>query len=95
MTRVKWASAMVVSLSIFACQVFASPMADSTVRTVQGKVVAVNTMDAPQVIVVSVLIKNNQELIVGATVGAEADMTKDGRPVSLHDMKAGDNVTLT
>ena len=95
MTRIKLVGAMVVSLGILAGPVLAGSMADQAVRMVQGKVVAMNTIDAPQVIVVSVLIKNTEELIVGATVGTEAESTKKGRPIRLHDIAAGEKVAIT
>ncbi|MEW6248775.1 MAG: hypothetical protein AB1555_18990 [Nitrospirota bacterium] len=69
--------------------------ADSSVHRVQGQVVAVNVKDKPPVIVVKAMTAKKQELIVGATVQANASITRGKKPVTLADIKEGETVDLT
>lgn len=69
----------------------ASPL----VRTVSGDVEAVNLAAAPQVIVVKVILPTKEDLIVGATVGADVAITRGKEQASLADVKAGDRVRIT
>lgn len=73
------------------CVVSAS---SETVRTVRGEVVAVNTQDTPQVIVVKAMTAKKQEMIVGATVDQGVKITRGSQRVSLGDIKAGEVVEL-
>ena len=64
-------------------------------RKVNGEVVAVNTSDIPNTIVLRTLTARNRELIVGATVEADADIKRGTQPVSLGDIQIGEKVMLT
>lgn len=74
---------------------FAHAASEGKVLTVKGKVVAVNLKVDPQIIVVKAMTQNKQELIVGATIGKEASITRGDRPVKLADVKVGEAVDLT
>ncbi len=71
-------------------------MADQemVVRRVTGQVVAVNTKDSPNVIVLSATTAKNEELIVGATVGSEVPITRGKQAIRLGDIQVGESVTL-
>ncbi len=73
----------------------AATVSGSPVRRVQGQVVAVNVKDTPSVIVVKTMTAKKQELIVGATVEANASITRGKTPVTLADIKEGETVDLT
>ncbi len=61
---------------------------------VRGEVMAVNVHDTPNVIVIRTTTTKNQELIVGAIVDPDVDITHGSRPVSLRSLKEGDSVVL-
>lgn len=70
--------------------------ARSQLRTVRGEVVAVNRSDTPPVIVVAAKVgKKQEELIVGASVEAGAQITRGTQRLTLSDIKVGQTVELT
>lgn len=71
-------------------------MADQgmSVRWATGQVVAVNTKDTPNVIVISATTAKNEELIVGATVGGQVPVTRGKQAVTLQEIQVGESVTL-
>jgi hypothetical protein len=91
------ASSFVLAVALVFATVSASTAttAGSTVHRVQGQVVAVNVKDKPPVIVVKTMTAKKQELIVGATVEANASITRGKKAVMLADIKEGETVDLT
>jgi hypothetical protein len=73
---------------------FAHAASEGKVLTVKGHVVAVNLNVDPQIIVVKAITQNKQELIVGATIGKGATITRGKKPVALADIKVGEAVDL-
>jgi len=69
--------------------------ADDLVRTVHGRVLAVNVTDTPQTIVVQVILPDKQEMIVGADVPSDVGITKGKQRVGLADIKTGAHVAMT
>jgi hypothetical protein len=67
---------------------------ESSVRTVQGEVVAVNVTDSPHVIVVKAEM-GKKETIVGATVESGVEITRGKQRVSLDSLQVGEKVALT
>jgi hypothetical protein len=67
----------------------------SAARMVQGEVVAVNLQSTPRVIVVKVLLPSQQEMIVGATVGADTAITHGKQTIGLDAIKPGQIVRVT
>src|SRR5437763_16861103 len=67
---------------------------EGKVLTVKGNVVAVNLKSDPQIIVVKAMTQNKQELIVGATIGKGATITRGNKPVKLAEIKIGEAVDL-
>lgn len=61
---------------------------------VRGQVVVINVTDTPNVIVIRTTTANNQELIVGAIVDPEVDISQGKRRVSLRSLKGGEFVDL-
>lgn len=72
---------------------WAEPLSAS--RTVHGKVVAVNVKDSPQVVVIKAMTPKQEELIVGATVAAEAKVTRGKQAIRLDALQPGESVDLT
>ncbi len=66
----------------------------STVRTVNGEVLAVVTDERPQVIVVKTFIAGKKELIVGATLDSDATVSRGKKRVALSDIRIGETVSL-
>jgi hypothetical protein len=66
----------------------------ATMRIVRGEVVAVNLKDDPHVIVVKVTMLNKEELIVGATVSPDTQVTRGKQSVALADIQMGERVVL-
>lgn len=64
-------------------------------RKVNGEVLAVNTYDTPNTIVLRTVTARNRELIVGAAVDSDADIKRGTQPVSLGDIQVGEKVMLT
>ncbi len=67
----------------------------SHARKVNGEVLAVNTYDSPNTIVLRTMTGQNRELIVGATVDLGADIKRGTQPISLGDIQVGEKVILT
>lgn len=62
---------------------------------VRGKVIAVNVKDSPNVILLRAMTgSRNQEVIVGATVHPEVEITRGVRRVRLHSIRVGEVVDL-
>ena len=74
---------------------WSAAQADTAARTVQGKVIAVNTQSTPNVIVVKVILPTNKEMIVGATVKSGVAITRDKQAIGLDGIKPGQTVSLT
>lgn len=64
-------------------------------RKVNGEVLAVNTYDTPNTIVLRTMTGNNRELVVGATVDSGADIKRGREAVGLGDIRVGEKVVLT
>lgn len=64
-------------------------------RTVRGTVVAANVDVDPKTIVVSVMLTNEQELIVGARVMLNTRITRGKETARLGDVKTGEGIELT
>lgn len=69
--------------------------AETTQRTVRGIVTATNVTVDPHTIVVTVLLPNKEELIVGARVPSDTKITHGKQIVKLGDIKAGETVDIT
>ncbi|MGQ0811327.1 MAG: hypothetical protein ACT4OO_08905 [Nitrospiraceae bacterium] len=65
----------------------------AAVHRVQGQVVAVNLKETPPIIVVTTRLAQ-QEMIVGATVGFGASITRGTRRITLDALKVGESVTI-
>lgn len=63
-------------------------------RMVRGTVVAANVDVDPQTIVVSVMLPNEQELIVGARVMPNTRIARGKQTVRLRDVKTGERIEL-
>lgn len=63
-------------------------------RWVTGTVVAVNTDAVPNTIVISSQTWKGQEIIVGAQVNSDADITIDGKHAGLSEVVQGDTVSM-
>lgn len=61
---------------------------------VQGEVMVVNVQDTPNVIVLRGVTSKNVELIVGATVDSEVDITRGDQRVSLSELQVGELVDM-
>ncbi|HEY7532981.1 MAG TPA: hypothetical protein VH681_09425 [Nitrospiraceae bacterium] len=74
-----------------------SDLAGAEGRTyrVQGKVVAINLRDMPNIIVVKTPITLKDEMTVGAVIDAHTKIVRGGKPVALHTIKVGEIVSLT
>ena len=64
-------------------------------RKVSGEVLAVNTYDTPNTIVLRSMTGARRELIVGATVDSAADIKRGTHSVRLSDIQVGERVRLT
>lgn len=69
--------------------------ADTVERTVRGTVVATNIAVDPRTIVVSVVLPNKEEMIVGARVSGDTKIVRGKKTVRLEDVKAGETTTIT
>lgn len=92
----RWSWGMVMGLAVM-CAAVQSVSAESkaAVRAVRGDVVAINVQDNPNVIVVKAMKGSKNELIVGATVGADTKIMRGKEKVGLDALKAGESVELT
>lgn len=61
----------------------------------QGEVIALNTKEAPQILVMRVLTKTGAVMVVGALVDAQTKIEKKGKSVPLDQLREGERVTLT
>lgn len=64
-------------------------------RTVRGTVMAANPAVDPQTIVVKVILPNKEELIVGARVPTDTEITRGTKATKLADLKMGETAELT
>ena len=69
--------------------------ASQIVVSVRGQVVAVNTVDDPRVMIMRVATEGGPEMIIGAIVPDETEITKEGKPIRLDDLVAGETLVLT
>jgi len=93
----RWSLPLVVAMGVglFGTLMSSSGLAfENDALRVQGKVVAVNLGVSPQVIVVRTVSEKNKEVIVGATVNQEVEITKGRRRVGLKTIKVGEIVDL-
>lgn len=72
-----------------------SSSAETIQRTVQGTVVATNVDADPQIIVVEVVLPNQEELVVGASVSTDTTIMKGKQAVLLADIQVGEKATIT
>ena len=73
----------------------ASSSTEGLQRTVQGAVVAVNVDADPQIIVVEVVLPNEVELVVGASVSTDTTIMKGKQAARLADIQVGDKANIT
>lgn len=73
----------------------ASSAAETIQRSVQGTVVATNVDADPQIIVVEVLLPNQEELVVGASVSTDTTIMKGKQAVLLADIQVGEKANIT
>lgn len=72
-----------------------SSSAETIQRTVQGTVVATNVDADPQIIVVEVVLPNQEELVVGASVSTDTTIMKGKQAVLLADIQVGEKANIT
>ena len=61
----------------------------------QGEIIALNTNEVPQIMVMRVMTKTGAEMVVGALVDAKTRIEKEGKSVTLDQLIEGERVTLT
>ena len=61
----------------------------------QGEVIALNTKEVPQILVMRVMTKTGAEMVVGALVNDKTRIEKKGKSVPLDQLIAGERVILT
>lgn len=95
-TYVRWSWGVVIGLAVIGGAV-SSVQAESkeAARTVRGEVVAVNVQDSPNTIVVKAMKGGKDELIVGATVGADTKILRGKQKIGLDALKMGESVDLS
>lgn len=95
-TSVRWSWGIVMGLAVIGA-VVASAQAESktAARTVRGEVVAINVQDSPNTIVVKAMKGSKEELIVGATVGADTKIVRGKQKIGLDALKMGESVDLS
>ncbi len=92
----RWSVGLVMGVAVlWAAAPSVGAESKAAARTVRGEVVAVNVQDSPHTIVVRAMKGGKDELIVGATVGADTTIMRGKQPVDLSALKAGESVNLT
>lgn len=87
---------LVVAVGLMALALPLAPVAaESTQRTVRGTVTAINPAADPQTIVMTVILPNKEELIVGARVPPDTKITRGTRTTQLADLKTGEAAKMT
>lgn len=87
---------LVVAMGLIAITAPLATSATETIqRTVRGTLMATNTADDPQAIVVKVILPNKEELTVGARVPADTKITRGTKATGLADLKVGETTDLT
>jgi len=74
---------------------FSSPQSPPKVFALRGQVVAVNTKETPDILVIRVTTKKGKEMIIGAMVPEHIGMTRSGTAVPFKRVAVGDTVELT
>ncbi|WP_455246118.1 hypothetical protein [Petrachloros mirabilis] len=74
---------------------FTDILAETVQRTVRGTVIATNVTVEPQIIVLRVMLPNKEEMIVGARVPTDTDITRGKQPAGLGDIKVGESAVVT
>ena len=69
--------------------------ASQIVVSVRGQVVAVNTVDDPRVMIIRVATEGGPEMIIGAIVPDETEITQEGKSIRLDALVAGETLVLT
>jgi hypothetical protein len=69
--------------------------ARDTSAKLQGEVIALNTKEVPQILVLRVMTKTGAEMVVGALVDEKTRIEKNGKSVPLDQLSEGERVTLT
>lgn len=69
--------------------------ARDTSKKLQGEIIALNTKEAPQILVLRVMTKTGAEMVVGALVDNKTRIEKKGKSVPLDLLSEGERVTLT
>ncbi|MEK7350803.1 MAG: hypothetical protein AAB177_08000, partial [Nitrospirota bacterium] len=72
----------------------ATAAAETIQRSMRGTVTATNTAVDPQTIVVTVVLPNKEELIVGARVPTDTKITRGTRATKLADLKVGETAEI-
>lgn len=65
------------------------------IRTMQGKIVAINLAATPPVIVVESKVSKDDLFVVGASIGPATDISRGARKVRLEDLKVGETVIIS
>lgn len=73
----------------------ATAAAETIQRTVRGTVTATNTASDPHTIVVTVILLNQEELIVGARVQTDTTITRGTKATTLSDLKVGERAEIS
>ena len=61
----------------------------------QGEIMALNTKEVPQIMVMRVMTKTGTEMVVGALVDDKTKIERAGKSVTLDQLREGERVTLT
>ena len=61
----------------------------------QGEILALNTKEVPQILVMRVTTKTGAEMVIGALVDDKTKIEKEGKSVSLEELNEGERVILT
>jgi len=64
-------------------------------RTLRGTVIATNVNADPQTVVIRVLLPNKEELIVGARVSQDTNITRGKQAARLAELKVGEAAEIT
>ncbi len=81
-----------VLLTLGALPALAATIGDGATRTVTGTVAATEAASGGLVVTLE---SDKGPLVVGVTLAVGATVTRDGKPIGLSDLSAGEKVTLT
>lgn len=69
--------------------------ANDKAAKLRGEIMALNTQEVPQIMVMRVVTKTGAEMVVGALVDDKTRIEKKGKSVTLGQLIEGEMVTLT